>query len=294
MKKTNYYNTKNRLLNHMGFESDPELLELFIDKLLKKLKIDEFAGCQPISDKYEKVYYLQYVKKEDTSTYINSNTGEILPNGSSISLEVSTKEIEAMYRKFRAVVDLDSMTRSYDVYGEYMKNQYINFMAAEVTWEIQVHLLNLMYSNSISVDYRINLEKDSPITIIHKLQRASNIVAKNSRRGVANKIILTKEVFDKILPFLPNFKEYGSDECDIQFMGDSAIGKIFVSTYSDVVLVHYKGDSSEVDSNIIFSPYSFSNRSVVNPEDFTNLLSSCAIYNLEALSSNYTVSIQVR
>jgi len=277
MKKLNYYSTKRLLLDQIGFESNPELLELFIDKLCKKLKIDEFAACQPIKDKVSKVFNLQY-------------TG----TGVDIMLEIVSREVEAMHRKFRAIIDLDSMDRSTEVYGEYMKNQYINFMATEVAYEIQIHLLGLMYRNSTTVNYRIDLVKDSPMAIIHKLQHAANTVAVNSKRGVGNKIILTKEIFERIKDFLPNFEEYGSDECDIQFMGGSALGDIFVSTHSTVVMVHYKGAESEVDSNIIFSPYAFSNRASLDKTLAINTLSISTLYNLIALNSDYTVSLQVR
>lgn len=258
----------NSIVANMKYDEN-NLNHKLINRIVKLLQIDNFAGLQPLDRTVGSVYNMT----------MDNAILNVIANA------VSTHNIE-----FASRLDSNSMNKSVDVYGTYMEEQYVNFMSTEIVYEMHKKLLDTMYVNSQSVNYRIE-SNDEPAIILSKLISASMKVSYNSKRGSANKWVLPKSLYHRIGSVLKPALTHVHDQqssTDLLYCGDFGGISVFTSIYSDVAMVHYKG-ANQIDSNIIYNIFN-----LITRVEYGNYIKSSIRMAVSVFSDKNTISLQIR
>jgi len=251
----------------------------------ENLNLHNIVGVQEMAKPIGLIYALQYTKQTE------SERGQ---------LEIISGAIEAKSRTMNAQYNIDMINEAVGIHGMDLQSEIMQAVASEVCRELHSDFMDLIYVIGTDVNFRIDME-EAPKDIVNKILTACDVVALNSRRGKANKVILPYELCVYILPYVieHNMFEY---QTETNSMGDLLqLGTLFndielyTSIRNTVVLVGYKG-KSETDTGIIFCPYQLNLFVATRPNTDEHRVLMRARYAVHTVSnaSDYYVSIQVR
>jgi len=240
-----------------------DLSERFIDKTPAK----HFVGVQPIRASVGLVYTLQYRYQNDNE--INEEGAEDSPIDSikseqshKMTLEVISQVVEARTKKFdgtqiciEAIQDLGVVENS-----EKVKNDMLNSISYDLAKNVYTELVGDL--QKIAFKQNVELCVNDPIIssqlAVISINKASNEIARKTRRGTGNYIIVSKEMY-KIITFAQkSIFEKATEEEDVEldygfvkYMGKlHGTIKVFVDKdmQADKVLMGYKGGNGQVDA----------------------------------------------
>ena len=222
----------------------PSITKQIHTLIAAKLKLHDIVGVQGMAKPIGLIYELTYSP--------SSCAGLMVLKINSCAVEVKSKTMSTQYN-----LDMlnDAMgLHSIDLHGEIMQA-----VADEAVREFHNEFMDLIYVTSTDVNFRINMD-ESPDVIVNKILEACGVVAQNSHRGKANRVILPYELCMYILPYLMdnNMFKYNQEDnsCgDLLHLGNMFNDiEIYSSIRNTVALFGYKG-KSETDTGIMFCPY---------------------------------------
>ena len=204
-------------------------------------------------------------------------------NFNEVGIEFSKKLIEAVSRQLGASFSLQSMQDIKALHEIDLKMEVVEVLQYETTAELDRELLSAMKSVSIDTDEEIGggdvlvvdianavgINPDNrqiTAVVINAIMLAANTVAKKTRRGRANFVVVAPSVASIVQSATPYFTaNVAKVDPGIILSGaeSTEIGKINnqITVYldqfatTDYALVGYKGTNRVSDSGIIFSPY---------------------------------------
>ena len=165
--------------------------------------------------------------------------------------------------------DLKSM------HGIDIEKEMVKALAAEISADItEEHLQNL---RQIAVKEEKPLPKDGNLVMVY-VNAICNDIAKMSKRGAGNKVIVSQDIWDMIQPELVerrsfDFCEFNERKFPLEKKGTVYGGRITIYTDRNApdqtILAAYKGGSSETDAGYFFLPYIMLMTSGVVVDPFT-------------------------
>lgn len=249
------------------------------EKLSTAMQLPDYIGIQPMIAPTGLLYNLRYTQQPD--------------NCDQMSLEIVSHAIEAKSRSLGIRIPFDVVTDG-------LEGEIVQAAAMEISRDFNEEFMDLMYQNSTYVDFRLDLEED-PDAIITKIMRACNDIARNSRRGVANKVVLPYELYAHILPYMSSKgwftttnNQTMSDLLHVGTLFDTQ--DVYVSIRNTVVLLGYKGGAGETDTGIFFCPHQINSHVSINPCTFEPSITMNTRHGrfVTENAKDYYISIQVR
>jgi len=255
--------------------------------IAESLKLCDIVGVQEMVKPVGLIYELTHSQQSQS------------PNNRMV-LEITSNAVEVKSKTMSAQYIIEMLKEAADLHYTDLHPEIMQAVALECCREFHNEFMDLIYVTSTDVDFRIDME-ESPSVIVDKILEACNVVAQNSHRGKANKVILPYELCMYILPYMidMNMFEYSQEK---NMMGDLLhLGNIFndIEIYSSirntVALFGYKG-KSETDTGIMFCPYQLNLFVTTRPDTNEHRVRMRARYATHTVknASDYYVSIQVR
>jgi len=248
-----------------------------VRRILSDMTIMDLVGVQPMVGPVSLVYKLRITTKEETE------------EGTKLSLEIVSQAVEAGSRKLKAAWTLEAEQDLNAMHGLNIEAELTAALAQEVAYEHNTEWLNRLSSIANQSSYEI----DDNAELIIAINKAANDIARNTRRGAGNWIVVSPSTFARIHEgatrnMSPRDMFVASEKpaigTDLKFVGTlNKTMKVYVNVYADndEILVGYKG-TSEVDTGLIFSPYVMLMPSgvVVNSKTFQPLISLMTRYGV--------------
>ncbi len=219
---------------------------------------------------------------------IRNGQSTVDPDGASgsfneVGIEFSKKLIEAVSRQLGASFSLQSMQDIKALHEIDLKMEVVEVLQYETTAELDRELLAALKTTSVTTDEEIGGgdvlvvdiadaiganpdNRQITAVVINAIMLAANTVAKKTRRGRANFVVVAPAVASIIQSATPYFTaNVAKVDPGIVLSGaeSTEIGKINnqITVYldqfatTDYALVGYKGSNRVSDSGVIFSPY---------------------------------------
>lgn len=267
---------KNILLPNFKVESN--LHKPSLDLMLPMVKhcidglteICDIVGCQPMDAPVADIYKLRHKTTEDVD------------NNRRMSIEVLTEEANAYSKKLGAAYTLEACQDSY--HNENFKHYFHQTLGLEIAEELTGHIIqDIVAIGSKHSDLEpFVLTKENIGHIAVRLNMASIEIARITRRGCGNKIIMHSDLWDLICADLP-YSCFKTDELYDEESNHSLkkVGilngtmELYITKLipKDTISVSYRGVNT-VDSGYIFAPYmiALDTGVVVNPVTYQPLV----------------------
>lgn len=255
------------------------VLSTIQNKLVDALQLPEYVGVQALPAPTGTVYALR-------------RTPHVI--GEPGGLEVVQASVEAITRSLNIRIPMDCIPQA--------ENEAVQVAVMEISQGFNNEFMDLIYQNSTATDFRINTSTDTPQDAIAKIMKACTMVARNSGRGNANKVIIPLDVYGLIQQHMVDMQWFSPSDNN-QTLSDLAhvgtlfgVADIYVSTRNTVVLVGYKGSGGEIDASIVFCPHKISANLTINPCTFELHISMDTFHGRYVAdnATDYHANIQVR
>lgn len=263
-----------------------EITKIIHRMFSNKTMLHHLVGVQEMSHPVGLVYLLRYVNKDD--------------NSSRMTLEVISRAVKAASRTMNIRWNIDMINDAMTASNIDLLHEILQAATSEICRDLHDDYSDLIYQNSMDVDFRIDTDED-PMVCINKFVAASNAVVRASRRGAANRMVLPYELFMHLLPTMmdQNIFELASTSnqsaSDLVYVGKLYNNiKIYSSIRNTVVLIGYKGNNSELDAGIIHSPYQLTPMVFASAAQHTIAIRARYATHVADNAKDYYVSIQVR
>jgi hypothetical protein len=267
-------------LRRQGANPTSLLLIPIVRRMITDLTIMDLVGVQPMQGPVGLVYKLRYVTKDEKE------------EGTNISLEILSQAVEAGSRKLKAAWTLEAKQDMHAMHGLNIETELTTAMAQEIAVEHNTEWLDRISSIANESSYEI----DDNINLIVAITKAGCDIARNTRRGAGNWIVVPlatltriKEVANRNMSprdmFVPVKSDGGTLGGNLMHVGvlNKTI-KVYTSLNmpDDEILVGYKGKNGETDTGLIFSPYVslLTSGVVVNPVTFQPLMKFMTRYGV--------------
>lgn len=171
-------------------------------------------------------------------------------NGNKMTLQIMSKPIEASCIRYNDLPYNDDNDLS----------THIRTMAFETSGYIIDNLYSVAKNFNIKMD-QPTLLKDLPSMTLHTIiNQSRNEIARDTRRGVGNVVVMTKDIWDSYKEF-DGITIHNSELYDDSIMLAGNYKDLYTimvdnrSTSSNTVLTAYKGNFSEMDGGAFYCPY---------------------------------------
>ncbi len=244
-----------------------------INKLLPKLAVKvldeimilrEFVGFQPMQGPVGLIYKLRYKEKNEDGT-------------KRLTLEVVSHAVEAMSRKLHARWTIEAVQDLKVQHEIDIEDEILQALASETAHEIITEVLHDIQKKVKKVEFtsgdQLNLH----------IMKAANDIAKRTRRGAGNFVILSVTSLvllqlsnnSSYVPMTDDEKSKYSSKSFLRYVGTlNKTMKVFVDPFFDGdAIVGYKG-STDTDCGFIYSPYVLIMNTgvVMDPQTFSPLV----------------------
>ncbi|KKL55639.1 hypothetical protein LCGC14_2253400 [marine sediment metagenome] len=235
---------------HCGEDIDPlakvhKLLPKLVVKVLDELIIlREFVGIQPLQGPVGQIFKLRCKKLEDSKR---------------MSLEVLLHVVEAKSRKLHARFTMEAAQDLKTQHGVDIEDEFLQALASETAHDIIAEILQDIQTKVKRVEFANGDQLG-----LH-IQGAANDIAKKTRRGAGNFVILSIHSLallrvtesSTFVPMTDEEKSKYSSKSFLQYVGIlNGTIKVFVDPFFEGdAIVGYKGGTGETDCGLVYSPY---------------------------------------
>lgn len=228
--------------SQIGTSQVTKLLTPLSVQIIKKLLVlKNFVGIQPLQGPVGLIYKLRYHSEEDDR----------------LSLEINSQAVEAGSRKLRAGWTIEAMNDLAIQHGLDIEKEMLKAISSEVADEF-VHEIVTKITELGRQHHELESEYDN-LPLIARLDIASNFIARETRRGAGNFVIVSPEIASNLVGERGYVKLDDPDNNSIIYQVGTIDDrqKVFVYQYADekTAVVGYKGDNGDTDSGLFFSPY---------------------------------------
>lgn len=268
-----------------------------INKLLPKLAVKvldeimilrEFVGFQPMQGPVGLVYKLRYKELEKNKDGTKHMT-----------LEVVSHAVEAMSRKLHARWTIEAAQDIKVQHGIDAEDEILQALASEAAHDIVTEVLHDIQKKVKRVEFtsgdQLNLH----------IMKAANDIAKKTRRGAGNFVILSVPSLvllqlsgsSSYVPMTDDEKSKYSSKSFLRYVGTlNKTMKVFLDPFFDGdAIVGYKG-GCETDCGFVYSPYILvmSSGAVMDPQTFAPVVGFLTRYgkNMDDNYKSYYITLK--
>jgi hypothetical protein len=237
-------------------------ISAFVAKELYSLS--NIVGVQPITAPVGLVYRLVYKdSNENNNTPINQ-----------FQLEIIKDTTSAISRKLQACVSIEAMQDCTVLHDIDFEKEIAFIIAQEISYEIVKKIVDdietIAANNIINIKHRAgDLQPAHANAVINAIMQQANKIIRDTHRGVGNFIICTANSAVTLKTYLSLSNIYtwcdeGKETSCFKIIHiklcDTIAFKVYIHNFSqdetiDRFIIGYKGESGEVDTGYIFSPY---------------------------------------
>ena len=248
------------------FSGFRKMMILIVRRIFENMPLRQLVGVQPMQSPVGLAYFLRYRSKdEETGNYEDYIPGatedkKIRLEVVSQALEAGTSQLEAGWT-IEAIADLNTML------GLDIEAEMVAALSNEIRNEITNSTVNDLYKIAgepeiVKLDGSL---KDQMNILGITINRAANEIARNTRRGAGNWIVVPYLLSTFFKPkyfskgvFVPIEKDQSTPLGDLHQIGTlNGCIKVFTSLVvpADEILVGYKGGNGEADVGYSYCPY---------------------------------------
>jgi hypothetical protein len=236
-----------------------------VDRMLETMApVWDIVGVQPMNGPVGLVYRLKYTQTAEHS----------------LRLEVVSNAVEARTQKMQTCLQLEAMQDMKALRGIDMEAEIVNALGCEAGDEVMDNIVTaiakmapVLYDHTISYDDTVEAKLGA---LLCKINKASNDIARLTRRGAGN-IIVTTPLVAALLTKVPHIDfepipHSVAGNTALRYVGNIYFGKrgdqtrpvykvytsisaALLSENTNSLVVMYKGGSGECDTGLIYTPY---------------------------------------
>ena len=239
----------------------PELSVKILDKLLI---LKDIVAFQPMKGPVDLVYKLRYSHIEE------------VPNGRNLSLEIISEAVEAASSKLAANWTIEAAQDVFDQHNKDLEQEILDIMATEIAGEMIAKVIADLTALGSKHDFSELAPKRYDTAI--QINYAANEIARRTRRGAGNYVILSSRVAQELETNKEFVKDSEIDRSSILYQVGTLNKNIHVYVYRDgdpdMFVVGYKGGNGNTDAGYYLCPYILlmSTGIVVDPLTFQPLI----------------------